>query len=101
MTFLIFQIIGTPIVFYAFIRSQVFLRVGEDRDKVFSFWSAIGFVFLMIGAVLAHSFLAYMDAAILAFHIYRWWNNGGGDGMKTRIKNLASKFVPNPPLEVA
>jgi hypothetical protein len=33
--------------------------------------------------------LASLNTATLAWHLYEWWNNGGGDGTKRRLKKVA------------
>lgn len=36
--------------------------------------------------------LAVMPAACLAWCLYEWWNGGGGDGLKRRLKSWAQSF---------
>ncbi len=50
-------------------------------------YMAAAFVVCMLGSVLLHSpLIASLDAAGVAWSLWLWWNNGGGDGMKRRFK---------------
>jgi len=42
--------------------------------------------------------LAYVMAGVTAFHLYMWWNNGGGDGMRKAWKKLRSISFGRSPL---
>ena len=33
-----------------------------------------------------------IPAALMAWSLYQWWNNGGGDGLKRRLKSWAQSF---------
>lgn len=35
---------------------------------------------------------AAADAALTAYWIHRWWNNGGGDGTRRRLRDLRRRF---------
>lgn len=39
--------------------------------------------------VTGSSVAAAVNAAVGAWFLYDWWNNGGGDGMKRRMKKMA------------
>lgn len=34
----------------------------------------------------------YLNAAATAWHAWLWWNSGGGDGTKRRLKKWAGRF---------
>lgn len=36
--------------------------------------------------------LAVVPAACMAWCLYDWWNGGGGDGLKRRLKSWAQSF---------
>jgi hypothetical protein len=92
----IFIIIGVMICFYGLIRGTIRLKVGENRGRVTNFWAMLGWSSELIGSVLQHTGWAYVSAFFLALSIYFWWNSGGGDGMKTKIKNFVQKITPQP-----
>lgn len=51
----------------------------------------------LVTAVLLKSWIAAgFDAVSLAIALYSWWNNGGGDGMKRRLKKWAESFGFGP-----
>jgi len=37
---------------------------------------------------------SYVSAAMMVWCLYDWWDNGGGDGMKRRLKAWAQAFGP-------
>jgi|SRR6267142_3119570 len=89
-------LIGTGCCIYGLIRGTIRLRVGENKARITNFWSMLGWSSNLIGSILQHSSFAYVAAFFLAGSIYFWWNSGGGDGMKTKIKNFVQKITPQP-----
>jgi len=66
----------------------------------FGFWRACGWYALsggnfLIASVMEHDrWGAVWDAIWTAFYLWVWWNGGGGDKTKKRLKKLARKFSP-------
>lgn len=94
--YLVFALAGLGFCFYGIIRGNFRLRVGENRGRVVNFWAMLGWACYLIGSILQHSWFSYISAFFLAISIYSWWNSGGGDGMKTKIKKLVQKITPQP-----
>jgi len=57
---------------------------------------AIGGAIEIVGYVLLHlpTFFTSVIAAIDAIFIWAWWNKGGGNGTKRKLRKLARKFKP-------
>lgn len=56
---------------------------------------------LVIGVLTAHHIPAAINAAATAFHLYNWWNSGGGDGMRRLGKKLKDRLTLGSPVPQA
>lgn len=62
-------------------------------------YSASAFVcFGMASALYRNVFAMSWNAGFLAWCLWQWWNGGGGDGLKRRLKKLSSSFGLGPRL---
>jgi hypothetical protein len=69
----------------------------EDRKIKARGWliGAAGFGLQLTVDVLKHEkTAASINAVGLAFALYGWWNNGGGDGMRRRFKAWVGSLGP-------
>lgn len=61
-------------------------------------FTAALFTQMIMSILLHHMFNAAFHAAGIAFLLWGWWNKGGGDGLKRRMKSWTSSlrrtFVP-------
>lgn len=71
-----------------------FQRAGEPNPKRVYFGAiALAQGQMMVGAVVAHSPLAYLMAAATAVYAYLWWNNGGGGGLRKAVSKIKSRLT--------
>ncbi|MDI9836230.1 hypothetical protein [Streptomyces sp. KAU_LT] len=69
-----------------------FLCTARDRPHGYA-WVVAGLLLHLVGAVAEGlRFLAAADAAVLALSLWSWWNNGGGDGTRRRLRQWARRF---------
>lgn len=56
----------------------------------------IGFSFADVADILGHAnmIITSIDAAFWAYCAWKWWNSGGGDDTKRRLRKLNEKFTP-------
>lgn len=82
------------------VRGSTLLRHRDDKLKSLGYaFAALGFAGQTVLAVVDHnSFGAVWNSAFLAWCLYGWWNGGGGDGLKRRLKKLSSYFGLGPRL---
>ncbi|QIQ63096.1 hypothetical protein SEA_MOAB_242 [Streptomyces phage Moab] len=71
-------------------RSSHFTPVGGNRDKIFYWWEGLGWTGVLIIRILNDS-SPYVSAMFAAYCFYRWWNAGGGDGIKNFLQSLVMK----------
>lgn len=57
--------------------------------------SAAANALVLLGNVIDGSTtLASFSAALMALSLWQWWNGGGGDGTKRRLRSWARQFRP-------
>ena len=64
--------------------------VGGNPDRIFYWWFAMGWIasgFIRI----INGQAPYSDAIFAAYDLYKWWNAGGGDGIKNFLQSLVMK----------
>lgn len=69
-------------------------RVGEElfNKTVYGHMALFNFAFLPVDTFFAPSnSKAIIDCAFGAYWLYRWWNTGGGDGIKNFLQSLVMK----------
>lgn len=58
-------------------------------------WWAVSAFFLLISDILDHDrAMSVWNTLWGAYYLYTWWNGGGGDKTKKRLKKWARKFSP-------
>jgi lysylphosphatidylglycerol synthetase-like protein (DUF2156 family) len=67
------------------------LRVHSDLAM-----AAGNLMLLVAGVVAGNRISPYVAAAMAAYHFWKWWTGGGGDGMKRRLKKWAKSFGFGP-----
>lgn len=56
-------------------------------------WSCVGMALHLVGVVLrGYLFYAVLDAGAFAWLLWNWWNNGGGDNTRRRLRRWARAF---------
>lgn len=66
--------------------------LSGDRRAMFG-WLALATVALCLAAVVAHDQLrAGFHAGVTAIVLWLWWNSGGGDGTRRRLRQWADRF---------
>jgi hypothetical protein len=72
---------------------QILLQFRVITSKQYNGWAAVltagGGAF---SAVNGWTFYVYLHAGIAAWCAWMWWNSGGGDDTKRRLKRWASRF---------
>lgn len=76
-----------------------FMRYRDQKLKARGvLYVAIGFTAKAISNFLAHEPIwASIDAGLVAWFLWVWWNNGGGDGMRRAFKKAWSKVIDCAP----
>jgi hypothetical protein len=70
------------------------VRTGNYRRWVAA-WYLMADAFFYPADILTHNRTAQLlDAAFGAYWAWVWWNAGGGDDTKRRLRKLARKFTP-------
>jgi hypothetical protein len=69
------------------------LHSASRRYSAALAWNSAGTGLHLIGVVIRDElFYAVMDAGVFAWCLWHWWNNGGGDGTRRRLRHWARKF---------
>lgn len=85
----IFTDIGTALLVFGGL-SGLLPAGGGCRSRG---WIALGGVFYCISDFLPPDTVrALLDGAFTTYNAWKWWNSGGGDGTKRRLKRWASRF---------
>lgn len=93
-------IVGTVVTLVFFVVGVLHYLHVDWKIKVRGIlWLAAGLTAQMIMSILlGHTFNAAIHSAGVAFLLWTWWNKGGGDGLKRRLKkwteSLRRSFVP-------
>lgn len=88
----IIQVVSVLIGFFGIglYRASNFTVVGGNANKILYWWEAMGW--LVVTAIhIAHGSSPYLSTLFFAYNLYRWWNSGGGDGVKNFLQSLAMK----------
>lgn len=66
---------------------------GQLRTHHFCGWVAAEFGFFAVDDLRRHNYLwALIDAAGSAYFAWHWWNGGGGNDTKRRLREWGRKF---------
>lgn len=83
-------VVGVPWILYGFWLVTHADRKIQNRGLLSLLF---GYGVLLVMCVLVRDMIgASCSAAVMAFCLYVWWNNGGGDGMKRRLRSWARYF---------
>lgn len=56
-------------------------------------WTSVGTALHLVGVVIRDDlFHAVLDAGALAWCLWLWWNDGGGDGTRRRLRHWVRTF---------
>ncbi len=87
------MVVGCAVFMVRGLMAMIYRRVGEDSlGKRVSGNFAISCAMNVIGNVIVDdSVWAVVNSALTAYWTYRWWNSGGGDGIKNFLQSLVMK----------
>lgn len=64
--------------------------VGGNPDRIYHWWFAMGWI--ASGTIrIMNGQAPYSDVMLAAYNLYKWWNSGGGDGVKNFLQSLVMK----------
>lgn len=84
------------------IAAMYYVRYTDRRLQARAYLMGVAFNGILgLGCVLRGEHLgAALNAALTAWHLYNWWNNGGGDGLRRLLKKIrtfgAGRLAPQP-----
>lgn len=84
--------IGIPLAVYGLWLTTHTDRRLQQRGRLCS--AAANLVLAVANALIGNTVAAAVGAAIGAWLLWQWWNGGGGDGLKRRLKKWAGAFGP-------
>ncbi|WMI33607.1 hypothetical protein SEA_KENREY_245 [Streptomyces phage Kenrey] len=86
------QSIGTALAFAGIgvYRGTYCLPVGGNFDRIFYWWFAMGWISSAIIRII-HGQTPIVDVMFAVYDLYKWWNAGGGDGIKNFLQSLVMK----------
>jgi hypothetical protein len=81
----------------AYLLCAVVMVVLDDRRRITNQQYNLCVIVLsavagMACAVHGWTLLMYAHAAVAVLHAWSWWNGGGGDGTRRRLKSWARRF---------
>jgi hypothetical protein len=87
-----FDLIALGLIVYGGWKSIYRLPLGMNPVRISAWyaglaWTVLGIVRIYEGR---HASAA-IDAGLAAYEFYRWWNSGGGDGVKNFLQSLVMK----------
>jgi hypothetical protein len=66
---------------------------GRMPTRLYAGWMAVIYVIGgVVCAVVGWTTVLYLDAGCVALFVWLWWNSGGGDGPRRRLKRWARRF---------
>lgn len=77
---------GCAIAFW--MMGGMFRMYTDDKISVHGHLvDAVGSLIGVVWSALTHDYSVYTFSAITAHDLWRWWNRGGGDGIKKWVKS--------------
>jgi general stress protein CsbA len=72
---------------------QLLVQFGRMTSKQYNGWTAVlAAVCCAVSAMVGWTSNVYLTAGVAAWCAWLWWNDGGGDDTKRRLKRWAGRF---------
>jgi len=86
------DVIALGIIAIGFWRALYRCPVGMNPDRIMYWYMGCGWTTLGVIRTYEGFYVsAAIDAGFAAYDFYRWWNAGGGDGIKNFLQSLVMK----------